>query len=148
MTLYGRSLTLVDLQSCLWSAKQGKNEFSPVPVRAFEFGLARRVQPSRPASPRSFSTLRLNLVRTHGPSLSSRFPPPCGIDTGKSPSGESLAKIRSNGITTKSSPAEGHWSHGSSSGIGVAFPGNTIDQLMCASPFLHPLLVQWACGYM
>ena len=26
-----------------------KNEYSPVPVRALEFGLARRVQPSRPA---------------------------------------------------------------------------------------------------
>ena len=27
-----------------------ENEYSPVPVRAWEFGLARRVQPSRPAS--------------------------------------------------------------------------------------------------
>ena len=27
-----------------------ENEHSPVPVRASEFGLARRVQPSRPAS--------------------------------------------------------------------------------------------------
>ena len=41
-----------------------ENEFSPVPVR--EFGLARRVQPSRPASACSFSILRLNLVLTHG----------------------------------------------------------------------------------
>ena len=36
--------------------------FSPVPVRASEFGLAKRVRPSRPASARSFSTLGLNLV--------------------------------------------------------------------------------------
>ena len=27
-----------------------ENEYSPVPVRAWEFGLAKRVQPSRPAS--------------------------------------------------------------------------------------------------
>ena len=31
-----------------------------------EFGLARQVRPSRPASACSFSTLRLNLVLTHG----------------------------------------------------------------------------------
>ena len=43
-----------------------ENEYSPVPVHALEFGLARRVQPSRPASPCTFSILRLNLVLTHG----------------------------------------------------------------------------------
>ena len=39
-----------------------ENEYSPVPVRAREFGLVRRVQPSRPASACSFSILNLNLV--------------------------------------------------------------------------------------
>ena len=39
-----------------------ENDYYPVPVRAWEFGLARRVQPSRPASACSFSILRLNLV--------------------------------------------------------------------------------------
>ena len=44
-----------------------ENEYySPVPVRALEFGLARRVQPSRPASACSFSILRLDLVLTNG----------------------------------------------------------------------------------
>ena len=43
-----------------------ENEYSPVPVRALEFGLARRVRPPRPASAWSFSTFRLNLVLTHG----------------------------------------------------------------------------------
>ena len=43
-----------------------KNEYFPVPVRAGKFGLARRVRPSRPASACSFSTLRLNMVLTHG----------------------------------------------------------------------------------
>ena len=43
-----------------------ENEYFPVSVRASEFGLARRVQPSRPTSVCSFSTLRLNLVLTHG----------------------------------------------------------------------------------
>ena len=37
-----------------------------VSVRAWEFGLARQVRPDRPASARSFSTLKPNLVLTHG----------------------------------------------------------------------------------
>ena len=43
-----------------------ENRYSPVPVRAGEFGLARQVQPSRPASACSFSILKLNLVLTYG----------------------------------------------------------------------------------
>ena len=43
-----------------------ENEYFPFPARAREFGLARRVRPSRPASACSFSTLRLNLVLSHG----------------------------------------------------------------------------------
>ena len=43
-----------------------ENEYFSVPVRAQEFSLARRVQPSRPALACSFSILRLNLVLTHG----------------------------------------------------------------------------------
>ena len=43
-----------------------ENGYFPVPVRAREFGLARRVRPSGPASACSFSILRLNLVLTHG----------------------------------------------------------------------------------
>ena len=39
-----------------------ENELCPVAARAREFGLARRVRPSRPALACSFSILRLNLV--------------------------------------------------------------------------------------
>ena len=39
-----------------------ENENFPVPVSAWEFGFTRRVQPSRPASVCSFSTLRMDLV--------------------------------------------------------------------------------------
>ena len=42
-----------------------KNEHFPVPM-AGEFGLARRVRPSRPASTCLFSILRLNPVLIHG----------------------------------------------------------------------------------
>ena len=42
-----------------------ENKYSPVSVRAREFGLARWVQPSRPASACSFSILKLNLLHTH-----------------------------------------------------------------------------------
>ena len=48
----------------------GKNDYFPVPVRAWEFGLATQVRPTCPASPCSFYTLRLNLVLTH------EIPPP------------------------------------------------------------------------
>ena len=30
----GHHIQQIDLQSCLWSAAQGKHEFSPVPIRA------------------------------------------------------------------------------------------------------------------
>ena len=43
-----------------------ESEYSPVPVHALEFGLARRVQPPRPASACSFSIHRLNIVLTRG----------------------------------------------------------------------------------
>ena len=43
-----------------------KNKNSLVPIRAWESGLAGRVQPSRPASACSFSKLRQNLVLTYG----------------------------------------------------------------------------------
>ena len=43
-----------------------ENEYFPFPVHAQEFGLARRVRQSRPASACSFSILRLNLVLSHG----------------------------------------------------------------------------------
>ena len=42
-----------------------ENEYFPVPVRAREFGLARRVRQSRPASACSISILRPNLVLTY-----------------------------------------------------------------------------------
>ena len=43
-----------------------ENKYFLVPVHASEFGLTRLVHPFRPASAYSLSTLRLNLVLTHG----------------------------------------------------------------------------------
>ena len=43
-----------------------ENALFPVPVRTREFGFARRVRLSRPASPCSFPALGLNLVLAHG----------------------------------------------------------------------------------
>ena len=43
-----------------------KIKIFPILVRAWEFGLARRVRPSCPASARSLTTLRLNVVLTRG----------------------------------------------------------------------------------
>ena len=42
-----------------------ENEYFPVPVRAGEFGLLRRVRSSRPASACLFSLLRLSRVLTY-----------------------------------------------------------------------------------
>ena len=47
-----------------------ENAFFSVPVRASEFGLARQIRPSRPASACSFYTLGLNLVLTEFSPLS------------------------------------------------------------------------------
>ena len=63
--------TYIQSQSMDQNAARGqlnreKLYFFPVPIRALEFGLARRAQPSRPTPAGSFSTLRLNLVVTHG----------------------------------------------------------------------------------
>ena len=60
----------------VWPAHSAEYFYFLVPVRAGEFGLASKhilymVWPSRPASARSFSTLRPNLVIIHG---SSCFP--------------------------------------------------------------------------
>ena len=41
-----------------------ENEHFPVPVRAWEFGLARQVRSSRPASVCSCAVLRLDLVES------------------------------------------------------------------------------------
>ena len=49
------------VNSALGQLNKG-SDFFPVPVRAWEFGLARRVRPSRPVSACSSSTLKLNLV--------------------------------------------------------------------------------------
>ena len=47
------------------SQLNSKNDTFLVPVRSYEFGLARRVQLYRPASAHSFDTLGINLVLTH-----------------------------------------------------------------------------------
>ena len=50
-----------------------ENDYFPIPVRAWEFGLARRARPSRPASARSFSTLRLKMVVVVNETARSRY---------------------------------------------------------------------------
>ena len=73
------------------------NEFFSVPVRTWVFIIARRVQPSRPASACSFSIRRLNLVLTHGIPPDFRaasiylFKPPYAIGSVPSLSGHAIA---------------------------------------------------------
>ena len=74
-----------------------ENSYSLVPVRAWQFGLARRVQPSRPASACSLSILRLNMVLTHGIPPDFRampiylFKPPYAIGSVPRRSGHAIA---------------------------------------------------------
>ena len=66
VTTYSRVwINRVRLPILLVVSWTGKNEYSPVPVPVLKFGLASRVQPSRPASACSFSILRLNLSMMH-----------------------------------------------------------------------------------
>ena len=52
----------------VWFPRSAEQEtcFCPLPVRACEFGLAKRVRPPRPAPARSLSTLRQYLALTRG----------------------------------------------------------------------------------
>ena len=56
---YGSTSKVANLPYCQLNRD---NRYSPVPIRAGELGLARHVQPSRPASACSLSTLKPNLV--------------------------------------------------------------------------------------
>ena len=104
-------------KSCWWSAEQGKKVFfSLLPVRAREFGLARKVRQSRPASARPFSVPRLKLVLTRGLFSSSppRFPRlRCRIYTAKRPEVPVQSFIRPRGkcvpmrSTAEKPPAQG-----------------------------------------
>ena len=90
-----------------------KNENSPVPVCAGEFGLARRVQPFRPAPAFSFSIpLRLNMVLTHGVAPDFRGGVHIFIQTAirhrVSPKFIESRKCIPMAFTAESPPAQGH----------------------------------------
>ena len=122
-----------------------ENEYFSVPVCACEFDLARRVRPYRPASACSspYSILRLNLVHTRGISPDFRggvylFKPPLA-DIGSIPSlsghavayrWRSLPRVRQH----RASSTQGSSSNECCLCI-------TMDQLMSASLFSHPLSV-------
>ena len=121
-----------------------ENKYFPVRVRAWEFGPARRVRPSRPASACSFSVLRLNLVLTHGIPPDFRggdhlFIPSTAIGSVSILSGYAIAyRWRSlpRVCRHRASSAQGSSSNGCCLSI-------TMDQLMCASLFPHPLYYYW-----
>ena len=99
-------------QSCLWSAEQGN-----------EFGLARRVRSSRPASVCLFFTLRLNLVLTHGIPLAFRH----GIYiNSQPPSGRSrvyrVTELRTDDVQCRESAGTGPVSLKVVPATGAAFP--------------------------
>ena len=121
-----------------------ENEHSPVSVSAWEYGLARRVQPSRPASVCSFSILRLNLVLTHGIPPDFRGGPFIYLKR-HTPSSQSrvyrVTQLRTDGVHCRESTGTGPVVPKVVSVTGAAILQATMDQLMCASLFPHPLIV-------
>ena len=114
------------------------NEYSPVPVGAWEFYLARRVQPSRPASACSFSILKLNLVLTHG------IPPEFrgGVHLFiKTAIRHRVTQSRTDGVHCRESAGKGPVNLKVVAVTGAAILQVTMDQWMCRLLFPHPLLV-------
>ena len=123
-----------------------ENEYFPAPVRAWKFGLARQVRPSRPAPARFFSILRLNTVLTYGIPPDFRdglhfFIPSTAIVSVPSLSGHEIAYRR------RSLPIDRRHRANSPQGTIVpvtssaAFAGITMDHFLCDSLFPHPLQV-------
>ena len=113
--------------------------FFPVPVRAWEFGLARRVRPSRPASACSFSKLGLDLVLTreiptafrHGVHL---FIPSTAIGSVPSSSGHH-AILRTDGVHCRESASAGPVVLKVVPVTSASFPGTWSN--FCAPLFSH-----------
>ena len=105
--------------------------FFPVPVRAREIRLARRIRPFRLASARSFSTLREfppafrdGVYTFDRHRVSPEFIRPCNCV----PMLFTTTAAGSGLVVLKVAPVRG-----------VAFSGFRIEQLFCASLFSHPL---------
>ena len=119
------------------------NQFLPIPVRAGEFGLARRVRPAPPSSARSFSALQQNLVLTHG------IPPAFrdGVQLYRQPrSGQSrgyqVTQLCTNGVHCRDSASRGTVVLKVVPVPGAAFSDITIWTNTCAPLFFpRPLLI-------
>ena len=123
-----------------------ENVVFPVPVCAREFGLARQVRPSRPVSPCSFSTLRLNLVLTRG--TTPTFRDSVRIYR-QPPSGQSrvhrVTQIRSDGFYHREFAGTGSAVFKVVPVTGASnayeYSGNPMNHFLCVPLFPHPLLL-------
>ena len=120
---------------------RSENDFFRVPVGAWEFCVARKARPSRPASPCSFSALWLNLVLIHGIPNAFRDgvhvyrQPPTG-----QPRVYRATQFRTDGVHSRQSAGTGPVVLKAVRVMGAAFSGITMDQFLRASLFPHPLL--------
>ena len=114
-----------------------ENECFPVPVRAADFGLARWVRPSRPASAHLFSTLRLNVVLTRGILPDFRYG--VHIIYGQPPSGQSrvnrVTQMRTDAVPCRKSAGTGPVVLKVVSVTDASFSGVTMNQFLCAYLF-------------
>ena len=122
-----------------------ENKYYPAPICACEFGLATRVQPSRPASACSLSILRLNLMLTHGIPTDVRSGIHFFYLNRHTPLGQSrvhrVTQLRTNDVHCRESTGTGSVVHKVFPVTGAAFLQVSMDQLMFASFFPHPPLV-------
>ena len=88
-----------------------ENEYFPIRVRAWEFGLAKRFWQSRPASACSFSILMLNLVLTYGVPPEFHGGVPLFILNRHTPSGQSrvyqVTQLHTDGVHCRESAGTG-----------------------------------------
>ena len=128
-----------------------ENECFSVPVRAEEFGLARQVRPSRPASS---SLLILHTQAESGAyswdcSRFSRRRPFINLHR-QPPSGQSrvyqATQLRADAVHCRETAGTVSIAHKVDPETGAAFSGITMDQLMCTSLFPTPTIgTQWTC---
>ena len=120
----------------------GKNYFFPVPVHAWEFGLARQVRPSRPASACSFSSFRLDLMLIH------RIPPEFIPSTTIGPIPirvYRVTQLRTDDVHCRESTSTGPVNLKVVVPVAdAAFSGFAMNQFLCAPLFQHPLLLVWS----
>ena len=116
-----------------------EKRFFPRPRWRLRFGLARQIRPSHSVSACSFSTLRFNLVLTHGTPSAFRDGVIVHIYR-QTPSGQSrvyrVMQLRADGVNCRESTGPGTVVLKVVRATDAAFSGFIVDHFICAPLFL------------